>query len=42
LFLVWEGDRYQRLDLERLAQPLRLPASDLTEILTRAALRGAT
>jgi hypothetical protein len=42
LFLVWEGDRYQTLDLGRLTQPLQLPASDLTEILARTAVHGAT
>jgi len=39
VFLIWEHDRYQRLALERLAQPLQLPAEDLGAILARTALR---
>jgi hypothetical protein len=42
LFLVWNEDHYERLDLEKLEQPLRLPAEDLGRILARSALGGAT
>jgi hypothetical protein len=41
VFLIWKEDRYEFLNLGELAQPLRLPAEDLAQILMRTAL-GAT
>jgi hypothetical protein len=40
-FLIWRGDRYEPLNFGELAQPLRLPAEDLGQILMRTTL-GAT